>query len=253
MPTLFELLMGDREEARRRVGSVAGDDPQKAEQAYGAAVGSVLRGMEKKAETPEGAGDLWEFLRKHVEQGNIPAEAPRRGLPSDSGPPQSAGLPRGAGTTSGGLPTDAGSGGGGSPAPSGGDGGLLGDIFSGDREGVEVRDLDPKVAKDMMKVIFGDRAPNVEGGFGKVVTLDPETSRKVFAKVLPAVLGGVFGQAESDPEASPQALPRILGGTRQEMESRQPKAGSIFETILDKDGDGDVDLQDLAGIFAGGR
>lgn len=252
MPSLFELLMGDREEARRRVGPVAGDDPQKAEQAYGAAVGAVLRGMEKKAETPEGAGDLWELLRKHVEQGDIPREAPRSGLPSDRSPAPSGGLPRGAGTTAGGLPTDAGSGGGAPPsAPS--DGGLLGDILGGDREGVEVRDLDPKVANDMMKVIFGDRAPNVEGGFGKVITLDPETSRKVFAKVLPAVLGGVFGQAESDPEESPKALPRILGGTRQEMESRQPNAGGIFEAILDKDGDGDVDLQDLAGIFAGGR
>jgi hypothetical protein len=90
----------------------------------------------------------------------------------------------------------------------------------------------------------------VEGAYGRVFTLDPETSKKVFAKVLPAVLGSVFGAAERDPEDSPKALPRIVGGTRQEMEQRQPKAAGIFDAILDRDHDGDVDLADLAGIFA---
>jgi hypothetical protein len=136
------------------------------------------------------------MLRKHVEQGNVPAEAPAQ------------------------------------------------------RGGVQVKELDPKIANDMMKVIFGKDAPEVQGGFGKVITLDPETSRKVFEKVLPAVLGGIFGAAEKDPEDSPQALPRILGDARTEMEKRQPKSTGVFEAILDRDHDGDVDLEDLAGIFA---
>ena len=110
--------------------------------------------------------------------------------------------------------------------------------------------MDPKVANDMMKVIFGKDAPEVQGGFGKVITLDQETSRKVFEKVLPAILGGVFGAAEKDPEESPQALPRIVGDAKAEMEQRQPKSAGIFEAILDRDHDGDVDLNDLAGIFA---
>jgi hypothetical protein len=110
--------------------------------------------------------------------------------------------------------------------------------------------MDPKVANDIMKVIFGKDAPEVQGGFSKVITLDPETSRKVFEKVLPAVLGGIFGAAERAPEDSPQALPKILGGARKEIEQRQPKSTGIFEAILDHDHDGDVDLADLAGIFA---
>ena len=115
--------------------------------------------------------------------------------------------------------------------------------------GVQVKDMDPKVANDMMKVIFGDNAPNVQGGFAKVITLDPETSKKVFAKVLPAVLGSIFGAAEQAPEESHQALPRILGDARQEIEQRQPNAANVFSAILDRDHDGDVDLEDLAGIF----
>ena len=102
----------------------------------------------------------------------------------------------------------------------------------------------------MLKVIFGKDAPEIQGGYAKVVTLDPETSQKVFAKVLPAVLGGIFGAAERDPEESPQALPRIVGDARTEIEQRQPKSADVFDAIFDRDHDGDVDLNDLAGIFS---
>ena len=54
-----------------------------------------------KSQTEEGASSLWDMLRKHVEQGNIPAEAP---------PPGS---------------------------------------------GVQVKDMDPKVANEIFKDIFG--------------------------------------------------------------------------------------------------
>jgi hypothetical protein len=83
-----------------------------------------------------------------------------------------------------------------------------------------------------------------------VVTLDPETSQKIFAKVLPAVLGGIFGEAERAPEDSPKALPKIVSGARSEMERQQPKSANVFDAILDRDHDGDVDLEDLAGFFS---
>jgi hypothetical protein len=196
MPGLLEAIFGEDIETIDRLRSYTGNDPKRAEQAYSAAAGTILRGLEAKTQTRDGAESIWEMLRKQVEKGNIPAEAPSR------------------------------------------------------RGGVQVHDMDPKTANDMLKVIFGKNAPEVEGGFAKVVTLDPETSKKIFEKVLPAVLGGVFGAAERDPEESPQALPRILGGARQEIEQRQPKSAGIFEAILDRDHDGDVDLDDLAGIFA---
>lgn len=196
MPGLLESLFGEDTETIDHVRSHTGNDPKKAEQAYSAAVGTLLRGLEAKSQTKEGRESVWDMIRKEVEKGNVPADAPARG------------------------------------------------------GGVQVRDIDPKTANDMMKVIFGKDAPEVQGGFGKVITLDPETSRKIFEKVLPAVLGGVFGEAERDPEDSPQALPKILGGARTEMEKRQPKSAGIFEAILDRDHDGDVDLEDLAGILA---
>ncbi len=123
----------------------------------------MLRGMEKKAETKEGAEGLWNLLRKHAEQGNIPAETP-----SSQG-------------------------------------------------GVQVHDMDPAV-NDIFKTIFGEKATQLEGGFGKVITLDAETSRKVFAKVLPALLGTSFGATKNAPEPDPHALPNVIGGARKEIE-----------------------------------
>ena len=200
MPGLLEALLGEDTDTIERLRSETGDNPQRAEQAYGAAVGTILRGLETKSQTEEGRESIWEMLRKQVEKGNVPAEAPTAGGPAQ-------------------------------------------------REGVQVRDMDPQEVNDIFKTIFGKDAPNVEGGFGKVVTLDPATSRKVFEKVLPAVLGGIFGAAERDPQESPQALPRIVGDARREMEERQPKSAGIFEAIFDQDHDGDVDLNDLAGIL----
>ena len=41
----------------------------------------------------------------------------------------------------------------------------------------------------------------------------------------------------------------ILDNARTEMETRQPRSASVFAAILDQDHDGDVDLDDLAGLF----
>jgi hypothetical protein len=196
MAGLLEALFGQDTETVERVRKDTGVDRKRAEQAYSAAVGTILRGIEQKSQTKEGAENIWDMLREQVDKGNVPADAP-----SQVG-------------------------------------------------GAQVRELDPKTANDMLKAIFGQNAPEVEGGFAKVITLDPETSRKIFAKVLPSVLGGIFGAAEKDPEESPKALPKVVAGARKEIEEQQPKSAGIFDAILDRDHDGDVDLDDLSGFFA---
>lgn len=203
MAGLLEAIFGAQDEAVEDVRQHTGNDRQKAEQAYTAAAGTILRGLETKTKTKEGAESIWEMLRKAVEKGSLPAEGQSR---SAEGQPRS-------------------------------------------EEGVQVREMGTNEVNDMLKVIFGKDAPKVERGYAKVVTLDPETSQKVFAKVLPAVLGGVFGQAESDPQESSQALPKVVKDARVQMDKQQPKAAGIFDAILDRDGDGDFDLDDLAGLL----
>jgi hypothetical protein len=195
MAGLFEALLGGDTTTVEKVRSYTGNDPRRAEQAYSAAVGTILRGLEAQTKTEEGKQSIWDMLRQQAEKGNIPTDT--------------AELP----------------------------------------QGTQVRDMDSKEVNDIFKTIFGKDAPNVEGGLGKVITLDPETSRQIFAKVLPAVLGTIFGQAEKAPQESPQAIPQIVKGARTEMEQRQPNSKGIFDAILDQDHDGDVDLDDLMGIF----
>lgn len=195
MQGLLEAIFGADEETVEKVRQHTGNDRQKAERAYSAAAGTILRGLEAKTQTKQGAESIWDLLRKKVEEGKVPTESP-----SGAGGPQ-------------------------------------------------VREMDTSEVNDMLKVIFGKDAPKVERGYAKVVTLDPETSKQIFAKVLPAVLGGVFGQAESDPQESPKALPNVVKDARVQMDKQQPKAAGVFDAILDQDGDGDFDLDDLAGLF----
>jgi hypothetical protein len=195
MPGLFDALIEGQSSAVEAMRPHTGGDRDRAAHAYSAAVGTLLRGLALKSQTDDGAASVWDMIRKQVEQGNVPAEAP---------PPGS---------------------------------------------GVQVKDMDPKVANDIFKEIFGKDAPQVEGGFAKVITLDAETTKKIFGKILPTVLGQIFGAASNAPGESPKALPDILGGAREEMEQRQPKSGGIFNAIFDRNHDGRVDLNDLAGVF----
>jgi hypothetical protein len=191
----LDAIFGTDTQTVEQLRQHTGDDPKKAEVAYNAAAGTILRGIEQKSQTEEGARNIWDMLKKHVDQGNLPAEAPSEG------------------------------------------------------QGIQVRDMDPKVANDIFKSIFGQDAPDVQNGYAKVITLDEETSKKDMAKVLPSILGGNFGAAERDPEESPKALPKVVAGARTEMEERQPNAANVFNAILDRDHDGDVDLDDLAGLL----
>ena len=194
---LDELLRSLGQGGLDQVSQRTGVDRRHTDEATGAALSTILRGLEKKASTPSGADDLWKQLESQVSQGHVPAEAPT--------------------------------------------------------SGIEIKDLDPQVTDSMLKDIFGKSAPDVEGRLGKIVKLDPGTTKKILGAVLPVVLGMLRGQAKQAPQADPQALPDILRGAREDMNKRQPKSGSILDAILDRDHDGDVDLSDLAGIFLGGK
>jgi hypothetical protein len=208
MAGLLEALLGEDTETIEKVRNQTGIDRQHAQQAYGAAVGTILRGLESKTKDPQESESIWEMIRREVEKGTV----------APDGPAAEHGQPTAPGTSS-------------------------------EQGHVQVRDMDPNTVNDFMKVIFGKDAPKVEGAYGKVITLDPEASRKVFEKVMPAVLGSVFGAAKRHPDADTEALPQVVGDARREIEQRQPSAAGIFAAILDQDGDGDVDLQDIAGIF----
>src|SRR6185369_17844969 len=99
MPGLLESLLGADAATVDQLRAHTGDDPDRAEKTYGAAVGTILRGLQSKLQTKDGAQSIWDMLQKQVNQGNIPEGA--------------------------------------------------------QASGAQVRDMDPKVANDIMKAIFG--------------------------------------------------------------------------------------------------
>lgn len=195
MPSFLDAFLRQQHRVVDEVKPLAGNDPQRAEQAYTATLGSLLRGLEHKTQTSDGADSLWDMLNQQAERGKIP--------PAASSP----------------------------------------------QNNIQVHELDSQTVQDILSNIFGENAPQVEGGVGKVITLDPETSRKIFAKVLPGLLGAIFGAAKDSPQESRQALPNVIGDAWKEAEQRQPNLGGALAAMFDKDHDGDVDLNDLVGIF----
>ena len=79
MPGLFDALLQGQPAAVESMRPHTGGDRDRAEQAYSAGVGTILRGLALKSQTEEGATSLWDMIRKHVEQGNVPSDAPPPG------------------------------------------------------------------------------------------------------------------------------------------------------------------------------
>jgi hypothetical protein len=170
MAGLLESLFGTDTETVDQIRAYTGDDSERAEQAYGAAAGTILRGVEKTSQTKEGAASILEMIRKQVEDGNVRADS------------------------------------------------------TSQEGGVQVRDMKPEAVNQMMKAIFGENAPNVEGGLAKVINLDPETSRRFSLKCCQGALGRVFGDGRH-PDQNLEALPKVVADARQEMERQQSRLG----------------------------
>ena len=76
---LEQLIKGlDSPNLQKTISGAVGDD-ERGKAASGAALGTILRGLEKKAQTPEGQKSLWDMLKKQQERGNVPTQTPSAG------------------------------------------------------------------------------------------------------------------------------------------------------------------------------
>ena len=82
MAGLLESLFGTDTETVDQIRAYTGDDSERAEQAYGAAAGTILRGVEKKSQTKEGAASIFDMIRKQVEHGNVRTDSTSKTLVS---------------------------------------------------------------------------------------------------------------------------------------------------------------------------
>jgi hypothetical protein len=111
----------------------------------------------------------------------------------------------------------------------------------------------------ILRHVLGGKQAAVESGIGRASGLDQGSVGKMLAAVAPMVLGAL-GRQQRQANLDAGGLAGLLGQERQQIEREQPQAMGLLGTMLDTDGDGDVDLGDLAkhgkgllGKFLGGR
>jgi len=129
-------------------------------------------------------------------------------------------------------------------------GGFLGGALGGGRQ---------TDGAGILKHVFGAVQPRVEAGVSRSSGLDAGQAGKVLAMLAPVVMSAL-GRAKREKNMDAASLANYLGGERQAIEQKTGQNLGILNQLLDADGDGDVDLSDLAsrgaslfGKFLGGR
>lgn len=104
--------------------------------------------------------------------------------------------------------------------------------------------------------IFGGNQPRAEAGLGMATGLDNQGASRLLQILAPIVMAYLAKQMSGAGQASPQQLGRALGQERQQIR-QSGVGGGLLGAVLDQDGDGDMDINDLlklgSGLFGGGR
>jgi len=118
------------------------------------------------------------------------------------------------------------------------DGGLLSDL------GGYLQNSQIGNGEGILKHVLGGKRPVVERSVSKASGLDSNQTGKLLAMLAPIVMGAL-GKQKRQQGMNAGALSQLLGQERQQIERSQPAAGGILGSMLDSDGDGDVDASDL--------
>lgn len=94
--------------------------------------------------------------------------------------------------------------------------------------------------------VLGNRKGMVEQGLAKTSGLDMAQVSKLLAMAAPLVLGALGKQQKASGGMDANGLMSLLGGERRSLEQKAPAEMGLLGSLLDSDGDGDVDIQDIA-------
>ncbi|HSG38733.1 MAG TPA: DUF937 domain-containing protein [Thermoanaerobaculia bacterium] len=101
--------------------------------------------------------------------------------------------------------------------------------------------------------IFGNRTPAVESQVGRTTGLNQQQVGRLLMLLAPVVLAALARRKQQQ-GLDPGGLGSVLKGEREHIERTQPQNRGLLESLLDRDGDGQIadDLAGLAGGFLGG-
>lgn len=98
--------------------------------------------------------------------------------------------------------------------------------------------------------ILGPRRQAAEQALSRASGLDLGAVGTLLANLAPVVMGAL-GQQSRSGGFDAGKLAGMLGGETRELSQRQPSAMGSVDQLLDADGDGDVDISDLAQMGSG--
>ena len=242
---LFSQLQGA---PLQQISQQLGVEPQQASNAVGAALPLLLGALGKNASQPEGAQSLFGALdRDHggMDLGSV------LGAVLDGRLGGAFGGTGGTGGTGGGL---------GQGAGGGGLGELLGGLLGGGRNqpsagqdpsaGFPQLDGAQADADGMLGHIFGGRQERAEEGLGQATGLGSGAAQNLL-KILAPIVMSFLAQRFARGGTGPGELQQALGQEREQIGQQGGLGGGLLGAVLDQDGDGKVDLNDLLKAGAG--
>jgi len=97
----------------------------------------------------------------------------------------------------------------------------------------------------ILRHVLGARRPVVENGLSKATGLDAATIGKLLMTLAPVVMAAL-GKAKRQGGLDPTGIAGLLSQERTEVERKAPAEMGLLGGLLDADGDGDVDMGDIA-------
>lgn len=90
----------------------------------------------------------------------------------------------------------------------------------------------------ILKHVLGGKQNDVISMISKLAGLDQNSSASILTKIAPLVMG-VLGQQKKQQSLNPSGLAQLLNQSRTQMQQKD-QSMSLFERILDQDGDGSI-------------
>jgi hypothetical protein len=138
-------------------------------------------------------------------------------------------------------------------------GGGIGDLLGAVLGGAQSRQTN---GAGMLGHIFGGQQARAEQSLGAATGLGGDRAGQLMKILAPIVMGYLAkrmfsGNAASGGNPTADLLGAVLGQEQQQVRQQGGIGGGLLGAVLDKDGDGDVDLSDVlklgGGLFGGSR
>ena len=240
MDELMAQLQGP---ALGQIANQLGVDEGTTQRAVGAALPMLLGALGRNTQQTDGAAALLQALQRDHSGGQGALDMGGL-LGSLLGGGASAAAPAGGGL--GGMLGSALGGGGGA----GGLGGLLGSLLGGGQ--APTRQLD---AGGILGHILGGAQPRAESSLGQRTGLNAGQSRSLLMMLAPMLMS-MLSQRVQAGGLSAQDLSQMLGQESAQAQQQGGMGGDLMTALLDQDGDGKVDMNDLMQLgskLLGGR